>query len=59
MNVANNIMNTILEVFETSGKEVFTSIIREIYLNKTQNLGIQRNVMKTENKFTEQEKHNI
>ena len=25
MNVANNIMNTILEVFETSGKEVFTS----------------------------------
>jgi hypothetical protein len=52
-------MNKILEVFETSGKEVFTSIIREIYLNKTQNLGIQRNVMKTENKFTEQEKHNI
>ena len=52
----NNIMNTILEVFETSGKEVFTSKIREIYLNKTQNLGIQTNLMNTETKFTEQEK---
>jgi hypothetical protein len=55
----NNSMNKILEVFETSEKEVFTGIIREIYLNKIQNLSIQTNVMKTENKFTEQEKHTI
>jgi hypothetical protein len=36
------------------GKRYSRVKIREIYLNKTQNLGIQTNVMNTETKFTEQ-----
>ena len=55
----NNTMNNILEVFETVGKRYSRVKIREIYLNKTQNLGIQTNVMNAETKFTEQEKHTI
>jgi hypothetical protein len=36
------------------GKRYSRVKIREIYLNKTQNLGMQTNVMNTEKKITEQ-----
>ena len=53
------IMNKILEVFETSGKEVFTSKNKRNIFKQDSKLGIQTNVMNTEKKFTEQEKHTI
>jgi hypothetical protein len=53
------ISNFFWKCLKQVGKRYSRVKIREIYLSKTRNLGIQTNVMNTEKKFTEQEKHTI
>ena len=52
-------MNKFWKCLKQLGKRYSRVKIREIHLSKTQNLGMQANVMNTENMFTEEEKHTI
>ena len=55
----NNIMNTILEVFETSGKEVFTSKDKKNIFKQDSKPWYTNKCYEYRNKFTEQENHTI
>jgi hypothetical protein len=50
----NNIMNKFWKCLKQVGKRYSRVKIREIHLSKTQNFGMQANVMNTENMFTEE-----
>ena len=55
----NNIMNNILEVFETSGKEVFTSKNKRNILKQDSKPWYTNKCYEYRKTFTEQEKHTI